>query len=281
MQEKRKRYLDLYLPRPFTLKYGWIYFLGVSVYILLSLNFQHPFGEYTSNMPHHHCILSCFGCVFTLMFLVFYAVLPRIFKQYFDKNNWTLNKELCNLILLYLASCLANRVCVLLTFSPDYDTLTYFTRILSFTFTFNLLPVIVVTLIQLVLYMVQKFVITKQNEPVKSIDLFYCANGKAITMNDILFFYQSGNYQFIVYLLNGKLAEEKERRSMQVLIQIMLPYTQFKPSNASFMINTDKIEYCVKECGKKKLKIIGYHKILNVSYAHRHDFDQFLPGNRE
>jgi len=281
MQEKRKKYLDLYLPRLFTLKYGWIYFGGVSVYVLLSLNFQHPFGEYTSNMPHHHCILSCFGCVFALMFLLFYVVLPRIFKHYFDKNNWTLNKELCNLILLYLASCLTNWACVLLTVSPDYDTLTYFARILSFTFTFNLLPVIVVMLIQLVLSMVQKFVITKQTEPVKSIDWFYCANGRAIDMDDILFFFQNRNYQSIYYVSDENIAEEKERRSMKTLLEMMDAYPQFKSCHASYLVNTDKIECSVTECGEKKLKLIGYDKKLNVSYKHRHDFDQYLLNNRK
>lgn len=281
MQKRIARYLNIYVPRLFTLKYGWLYFFGVCAYIFLSLHFQHPFGEFLSNIPHHHYILSSFGCMFILLLLLFYTVLPRIFVRYFDNTNWTSAKELSMLMLFYVACCITNWICILFTFSPSYSALTYLICILSFSFTFNLLPVIVATLIQAVIYLLEKSGIIVQYQPADTCDMFYCISGKIIPHNDILFFFQDGNYQLIYYVSDENIAEEKERRSMKTLKKIMLPYTRFKSCHISCMVNTDKIEYYTAKSGEKRLKIIGYDKKLNVSNAYQYDFDQYLLKKQE
>jgi|SRR5665647_111627 len=280
MQENLKRNLNLFLPRLFTLKYGWQCFWGVCAYTLVMLNFQHPFGEYTSNRPHHHCIFCSFGCLFILLLLLIYHVLPRVFKSYYHQSNWTRGKELSNLLLLYILCCLSNWACALLTFSPAYHTLTFCVQIVSFSFLFNVLPVIVANLIHARFYRNPGNEIAEQKQPIESIDLFHCVNKKTIPIKDILYFYQAANYQFIHYVSEGEVVEEKKRRSMKELLNIMAPYTQFMPCHASYLVNSTKIESISNENGKKKLKIKDVDTYINISNNHRNDFNSFMQSKK-
>ena len=281
MPKRISTYLNLYIPRLLTHKYGRAYIVGVCTYIVLSLSFHHPFGGYISDRSQHYYILSCFGSIFALVFLLFYIVLPRVFKQYFDNSGWNLTKELSVLLLFYAVCSIANWLCVSYALSPPSDLITRLICILLFSFTFNLVPVIVIILIQAIVYLVEKYEIIRQHPTAEPITVFRCANGKEILLTDILFFYQSGNYQYIHYVSEANIVEEKERRSMKTLLEMMAAYPQFKSCHASYLVNTDKIECSVTECGEKKLKLIGYDKKLNVSYKHRHDFDQYLLNNRK
>ena len=103
---------------------------------------------------------------------------------------------------------------------------------------------------------------------------------KTIPITDILYIYQDGNYQFIHYVSEGKVHEEKERRSMKKLLSIMSPYPQFKSCHESYLINTYKIEFVSIIDGKKKLKLKGIDTPLNISKQYRNDFNQFLQSKK-
>ncbi|HEY5507059.1 MAG TPA: LytTR family DNA-binding domain-containing protein [Paludibacter sp.] len=280
MQENLKRNLNLFLPRLFTLKYGWQCFWGVCAYTLVMLNFQHPFGEYTSNKSLHHCIYCAFGGLYILLLALIYLVFPRLFKNYYQQSNWTRGKELRNLLLLYILSLLSNWVCVVICFSPIHYNLTFYVQILSFSFTFNVLPVIVANFIHQRYHWGWIKAIPKQTEPLEEPLFFQCINKMTIPITDILYIFQDSNYQFIRYESEGKVHEEKERRSMKKLLSIMEPYPQFKSCHESFLINTDKIEFVNIINGKKKLKLKGIDTPLNISNQYRNDFNQFLQSKK-
>jgi len=105
-------------------------------------------------------------------------------------------------------------------------------------------------------------------------------NKKTIPITDILYIYQDSNYQFIRYESEGKVHEEKERRSMKKLVSIMTPYPQFKSCHESYLVNTDKIEIVSAINGKKKLKLEGIDTPLNISNQYRNDFNQFLQNKK-
>ena len=280
MQENLKKNLNLFLPRLFTLKYGWRSFWIVCAYTLVMLNFQHPFGEYTSNKSLHHFIYCAFGGLFILLLALIYLVLPRLFKNYYRQSNWTQGKELRNLLLLYILCLLSNTVCAVICFSPIHYNLTFYEQILSFSFTFNVLPVIVANFIHQGYHWGSIKAAPEQTDPLEEPHFFQCSNKKTIPITDILYILQSANYQFIHYQSEGNMLEEKERRSMKELLKIMTPYTQFKPCHASILVNTDKIELVSAKNGKKKLKLKGIDTSFNISYQYRNDFNQFLQNKK-
>jgi hypothetical protein len=280
MKENLKKNLDIYLSRLFTLKYGWLNFFGVCAYTLITLNFQHPFGEYTSKLPYHHFIFCSFGGLFILLLAIIYLVLPRLFKNYYRQSNWTRGKELQTLLLLYILCLLSNSVCAVLCFAPPHYNLTFYVQIISFSFTFNVLPVIVANFIHQGYHFDWIKAIPEQIEPLKEPHFFQCINKKTIPINDILYVFQDGNYQFINYQSEGNIIKEKERRSMKELLKIMTPYPQFKPCHASFLINTNKIEFTISKNGKKKLKLKNIDTYFNISYQYRNDFNQFLQNKK-
>jgi len=280
MQENVKRNLNHFLPRLFTLKYGWLSFLGVCTYTLVMLNFQHPFGEYTSNNALHHGIYCGFGCLFIGIMVLIYLVLPLIFKKYYHQSHWTRGKELGNLLLLFIMCCLSNGACAARCFAPIHYNLTFYVQIISFSFLFNIIPIIVANFIHQRYHWGWINAIPEQIEPLEVPHCFQCINKKTIPNTDILYIHQSGNYQFIHYESEGDILEEKERRSMKELLSIMSPYPQFKPCHESFLINTDKIEFISSKNGKKKLKLKGIDTPFNISYKYRNDFDQFLQNKK-
>jgi len=280
MQENLKRNLNLFLPRLFTLKYGWLSFWIVCAYTLAMLNFQHPFGEYTSNKSLHHCIYCAFGGLYILLLALIFLVFPRLFKNYYQQSNWTRGKELRNFLLLYILCLLSNWVCVVICFSPIHYNLTFYVQIISFSFTFNVLPVIVANFIHQRYHWGWIKAIPQQIEPLEEPHFFQCINKKTIPITDILYIYQDGNYQFIHYVSEGKVHEEKERRSMKKLLSIMSPYPQFKSCHESYLINTYKIEFVSIIDGKKKLKLKGIDTPLNISKQYRNDFNHFLQNKK-
>jgi len=280
MQENLKRNLNLFLPRLFTLKYGWLSFWIVCAYTLVMLNFQHPFGEYTSNKSFHHCIYCAFGGLYILLLALIYLVFPRLFKNYYQQSNWTRGKELLNLLLLYIICGLANWTCAVYCFAPTHHNLTFYVQIFSFSFTFNVLPVIVANFIHQRYHWGWIKAIPEQIEPLEEPLFFQCINKKTIPITDIIYILQSKNDQFIHYVSEGKVHEEKERRSMKKLLSIMEPYPQFKSCHESFLINTDKIEFVSVINGKKKLKLKGIDTPLNISKRYSNDFNQFLQNKK-
>jgi hypothetical protein len=280
MQENLKRNLNLFLPRLFTLKYGWLSFWIVCAYTLVMLNFQHPFGEYTSNKSLHHCIYCAFGGVFILLLAIIYLVFPRVFKNYYHQSNWTRGKELLNLLLLYILCLLCNTVCAIICFSPIYYNLTFYVQIISFSFTFNVLPIIVANFIHQRYHWGWIKAVPEKTELPEEPHFFQCTNKKTIPITDILYIYQDSNYQFIRYESEGMVHEEKERRSMKKLLSIMSPYPKFKSCHESYLVNTDKIEFASIINGKKKLKLKGIDTPLNISNQYRNDFNQFLQNKK-
>lgn len=281
MPQSISTYLKLYIPRLFTHKYGKVYFAGICAYTFLSLNFHQPVGAYISDSTRVHWMLSCFGAVFILIFILFYALLPRIFRRYFNNSAWNLTKELSILLLFYAVCCIANWGCFSYSYQSASGTPANLINILIFSFSFNLLPVVVIILLQAIVYLLEKHEFTLHHPGAEAMSVFRCDGGKEIPLCNILFFYQSGNYQFIYYVSEAGILEEKERRSMKILLEMMSAYPEFKSCHVSYLVNTHKIEYCVTESGEKRLKLIGYDKKLNVSYKHRHDFDQYLLNNRK
>lgn len=280
MQENLKRNLNFFLPRLFTLKYGWLSFWIVCAYTLVMLNLQHPFGEYTSNKSLHHCIYCAFGGLFILLLALIYLILPRLFKNYYRQSNWTRGKELRNLLLLYILCLISNSVCAVLCFSLTGYNLTFYVQIISFSFTFNALPVIVANFFHQRYHWGWVKAIPEQIEPLEETHLFQCINKKAIPLTDILYIHQNINYQFIHYESEGKVHEEKERRSMKKLLSIMIPYPQFKSCHESYLINTNKIEFVSNINGIKKLKLKGIDTPLNISKRYSNDFNQFLQNKK-
>lgn len=280
MHENLKRNLNLILPRLFTLKYGWLSFWIVCAYTLVMLNLQHPFGEYTSNKPLHHCIYCSFGGVFILLLLIIYHILPRLFKNYYHQSKWTRGKELLNLLFLYILCLLSNTACAVLCFGPTCYNLTFYLQILSFSFIYNVLPVIIANFIHQRYHWGWIKAIPEQIEPLEEPHFFQCINKKTIPIADILYIYQDSNYQFIRFHSEGKVHEEKERRSMKKMLSIMSPYPQFKSCHESYLVNTNKIEFVSNINGIKKLKLKGIDTPLNISKRYSNDFNQFLQNKK-
>jgi len=153
-------------------------------------------------------------------------------------------------------------------------------QIFSFSFTFNVLPVIVANFIHQRYHWGWIKAIPEQIEPLEEPLFFQCINKKTIPITDIIYILQSKNDQFIHYVSEGKVHEEKERRSMKKLLSIMEPYPQFKSCHESFLINTDKIEFVSVINGKKKLKLKGIDTPLNISKRYSNDFNQFLQNKK-
>lgn len=263
------------MPRLFTNTNRQVYFWGISLCLVIVLNCQHPFGEYTWHLPHHHLILTGLGCLFMLTVMLFYGVLPRMFRNYYALSNWTVGKETVNMVIFFVASCLVNWIYMSMIIAPQYGTLMYAIRILSFTLTFNAAPIVLVIFIQTTTHLVHKFVISEtETLDIKSTQS-HMFNNKPFLIHDILLFAQDSNYYLMHYLQNEEVVVERIRGSMKQLSDDMKQYTQFRHCHTSYLVNTDRIEYYCKRRGSRRLKIAHYDKEISVAYNFRNDFNQY------
>jgi hypothetical protein len=156
MRGRIRKFLNLSLPHLLTLKYSWVYLILVFRYVFFSLQNHLPFYDPGHLYPNKNWLLFGYGCICLGLYILIYLIFPRIFKNYFDINRWTVGKEIHNLIFFFLAALFINGEYSLMHIPMLTDRRAYFLCVLHISFSGNLIPICGVTAWKCLYYHIRK-----------------------------------------------------------------------------------------------------------------------------
>ena len=269
-----KKYLNLSLPKLLTFRWGWLYLLTVSIINIVMVYFLHPFGEPDPLLPHQPYLLTGFGLICSLMYILLYQLVPVVLKWVYKMENWTLALEFRMFGIYFVTMLLLNWVYASLVIPSHKTGWPYFGCIVCFTVMYQLLPVAFCTLLHLTVHLFKTQMAAKEVEMVKVepipdtlLDLTMYNAGQ-YPANEIRFFKVIGNYCYINYASAGKSVEKDLKISLKKMEKVLKPFPQFVRCHNQYIVNTDKIAKYNGPKRKMEIQLINCKTILPVSYRH-------------
>jgi len=281
MNEKIRNYLHFSLPQLVTLRRGWLLSFAVLSYIIMIVNYEHPFGGPIEQIPHHHRLLSGLGCVCIAIYLLFFQVFPLFFKRVFQWEFKKRHLKFINLLLFTVIMLVANVVYVVKVVPPPAIPSDYLKHIVYFTVMFNFIPVLALQANQKTNFKNSKEELsveiteTTPQQPVQTIPVDLTAmKGRIYQSEEIKYFEVYGNYQKTHFDSKTPTLPDTLTGSMKHLEELLALHPEFKRCNRSFLINTKKIQTCN---GSSSFILIKLHDCDVEFKVYREQTSGFLP----
>lgn len=152
-------YLLNWINKPYffinSLKFNFILCFGVGLFIFLFLFLFQPFGI-TSVLNNKLLYTGGFGLITFLISILYFAILPLIFKKYFKDENWTVGKNIVFLFMLVLTITFGNYFYNSLVQNIDNMPLLSLKDFFVYTFSIAIFPIIIFTYVSEKLYRIQR-----------------------------------------------------------------------------------------------------------------------------
>ena len=283
MHGKIAQLLNLPLPRLLALPYGWVYLLVLFILAPVALRLHLFFVDLRWYTPDNEWLFVVFGAPCILSYVLYYFVLGLCFKNYYHRRNWTLRKELYNMLSFFVTALLTNALFLHYVMPGHPDDHTFALFVWHITITYNLMPVVCFTAIKNGYYFARKRQSPKLEEPEPPqvaveegvLDL-QPYKGKLYKHNDLAFFYVDGNYTEVHAYENNELRKVQLQISLVTIQNQLTGYAQFVRCHNSFLVNTDKIERSIGPKRQRRLKISGSKTEVKVAYERADAVDAAL-----
>ena len=254
--KKTKKILSHPYPLLFAEKHGWAFILAIGTVIALLINLQQPFGLHTWEHPYKWLILSGFGWINAAVSIVILLILTNLFPTFFGADNWTVGKETCLIIFLFIVSGIINWTHAVVTishFSVSWDS---FFRMQFYTLIFGCLPVTALTLLVQNLHLKRNKPaieeITEVYRPLPAIPLvpeMILINEMPCNIHSILYLKSEGNYVEVHICAESRKEMKLCRKTLKEYEIMLEPHSQFVRCKKSYIVNMHKVIDC-KGCSK-------------------------------
>lgn len=244
------------LKSPYPCIYGqkenFITALVIGVFVPVFLLVFKPFGMSEAQGDNTVIITIGFGIVSFVVMLVFYFILPKIFKGFYKEKDYTLGKDIVASMVLILLIGLANSLYAQFVFYEGEEV----SIIIMFwqTFLVGIFPLLILSIMQ---HNRQLKINLKASEDIQlpnsedRVELekkhesqyFYISGDKKkekITLNDILYLESEGNYAYLNHLKDDMLVKSLHRTTLKAVESENVFPNVFR-CHRSYIVNLDHV----------------------------------------
>lgn len=259
--------------------------LFIAVFLLVF----RPFGINNWNSPFLNLKIAGFGFVTALILLTRYFVIPTLFKNFENTENWTLSFELGTTFITISVIAIANYYYLNLIVLVSVSHIR-FLHMAVYTFLLGIFPVSALKVLNYILqlnkYLALASALPEQRQNNKNKCGYICViaeNGIdkiRMLLNDLVFIEAEDNYCRLNYFQKGIL-EKRLLRNTLTHIQNQLHDVAIVRCHRSFMINLNQVEkvignaqgyrFCIRAStlqvpvGRKYNQVVLQFKSVNVA----------------
>ncbi|MDR3652096.1 MAG: LytTR family DNA-binding domain-containing protein [Paludibacter sp.] len=243
---KIREYLDREHPHLLTEKYGWLYLTAAALFTALSINHQQPHGLHDWNHSYKYSILACFSFIPMGIYILIHKLFPLIFPQYFNKSNWTIQKDITLLTIFFTIAGVINWGYALMKIPYYRATLSSFIHFQYYTIDYGVPPFFVIFLAarRKQAHKERKAIgellasLLLQAPPPLSTKLPLSYNKLNVDLNNVTYINKYVNsVQFHLYREDGCEIMECIGTIKELMLQLK-EYPQLVQSHQSFVVNT-------------------------------------------
>jgi len=261
-------------PREDSFLFQFFLSLGVGVFVALFLILFQPFRISDIQLPNKIWIEAGFGLVSFMIMLVRYWLIPLLFPNYFDSRNWTLGKEILDLLLLVLIIAIGNYYYLVISTPASPFRPGFWTMILQ-TFLLGIFPVSGLVFGNYI-YQLRKYTslagaipfhtsipVLEEKKPL----VFLSENGQdrlEVMHSNLLYIEVKGNYVELVYSDAGCFFKKSLRNTLsRIQEQILESFREthfIRQCHRSFLVNLMQVEAVSGNAQGYRFKI-RYHTL--------------------
>ena len=232
-------------------RYKWLFALLSGLFVFVFLIVFEPFGA-AQSIPYKYVFLAGFGVSVFLGVATTYFILPRIFREFFNPEKWTIAKEIplqfCCILIISAFNSLHN-----FNWWRDIDLYQNFFIFLKITISIGIFPILGLVFFkerilskrnierarllynQLTPAAVEETIkVQIQEESVKESPIL-------MQLSDFLYAQSEGNYIKIYYLDRSVLVHKLIRLSLKQLEAQLENISQIKRCHRSYLVNMQHI----------------------------------------
>jgi len=224
------------------------FIIAVFVYVFLLL--FRPFGISKSDFNIPIFLLGYFVITFLVLLFTFF-VLPKVFKNFFDSEKWTVGKLMLLFIVQLSMIAILNWLYTTSFDSEIIRQLNFFSFI-SFTISVGVFPILFfVLIVERYLFKINQEVVNTlshsidKKEETKSVKLPIVSENKnesfEIDMECLLCIKSAGNYVDVYYLENDKTISKLIRTSLTKLDEYYIEFKNIQRCHRTHIVNLDNI----------------------------------------
>ncbi len=274
-------------PHPFIFNWSSITIPGVVTFFVIWV-FE-PFGL---NRLESSMVLKISGFLMLLVSVVVWVMVPlmrKILPAWMDKEEWTLGKEVLQIIIVLTVITFMIFLSVNLFLETSTNQWSLFTIILLKTVSVSILPILLVVLFEQYMHnrkklneairLTQELKQNGQPEVSKVIKLF-AENGKLalqLETNELVYMQSDGNYVDVFHFNQGKLEKSIVRNRLKSLLEL-LPDEDFFHCHKRYLINGHHVLKVEGNARNLELSLRGVEEKIPVSRANNEAVKSFLAG---
>jgi hypothetical protein len=224
------------------------FIIAVFVYVFLLL--FRPFGISKSDFNIPIFLLGYFVITFLVLLFTFF-VLPKVFKNFFDSEKWTVGK-LMLLFIVQLSMITILNWLYTTSFDSEIIRQLNFFSFISFTISVGVFPILFfVLIVERYLFKINQEVVNTlshsidKKEETKSVKLPIVSENKnesfEIDMECLLCIKSAGNYVDVYYLENDKTISKLIRTSLTKLDEYYIEFKNIQRCHRTHIVNLDNI----------------------------------------
>lgn len=213
--------------------------------------------------------------------------MQKLFPTWMDKEEWTLGKEVLQIIVVLTVITFMIFLSVNLFLETSISQWSLFTIILLKTLSVSILPILLMVLFEQYMHNRKKLneaiKLTKELEQtgqpeVSRVIKLFAENGKlALQMetNELVYMQSDGNYVDVFQLNQGKLEKSIVRNRLKSLLEL-LPEEEFFHCHKRYLINGHHVLKVEGNARNLELSMRGVEKKIPVSRANNEAVKSFL-----
>lgn len=241
-------------PYPVTMK-PWKVMIITTAIVMAILFLAHPWGKVTWGENLYVTFLT--GVLTALVESIFYFLLPRIFPKWYDREHWTIGKDILNTIVMLfaIATTIFSFFVVFFRMPTSWEVigsyLLYFLLVIPFPTFFAYLwqqNLILQRNLKLANDMNERILQTSstpecREEVEKTISLQDGKNNNfEFSPSHLLYIVSDGNYVNIVVEKEGKSESRMVRSTMKNVEELLFEEKSIVRCHRSYLVNLDKVQ---------------------------------------
>ncbi len=222
--------------------------LGTGFFIALFLIYFEPFSINELTTPNKTIFLVGYGIISTTTMLIFYFIIPFIFPNYFKEENWTVGKDIFNIMLNIIFIAFLNVLYSQIIFgSWGKSNITMLLKMFSYTFILGIFPTVGIVVINYIYYLKQY---SHPPQPslstilVHNIPLTLIAENEKDTIKlfqeDLFYIESNDNYSTVIFQKEELILKELIRSSL-IRLENQIPAESIVRCHRSYIVNLDKV----------------------------------------
>lgn len=262
---KLKTYLKQAYPKT---ENKWRLIVLISLFISAFLLVFQPFSLNVLNDPFKFLKLLGYGLVTFLVLTVDMILLQSWFKSFFSEKNWTLGREILNLVWIIFSIGLGNAVYSALVFSFFELSLIFLLYFQVFTLGIGIFPIVLIVALKQNFLLkrhqnsaqeVQSNLTKNHDLSIKSKEIQLTGENEKEVLNlnssQLICLESVGNYTDIYYLIGEKLKKVTFRSSLKRMLFFLKEIDAIKQCHRAFLINLNFVQSVKGNAQGLKLKL--------------------------